>query len=286
MTVGGGKLKKSYKIAAIAVIVALIAGAAVWIAVANSRYDVVRYSVKSDRLPSAFDGYKIVQISDLHSNGWDTLVSDTAAENPDIIAITGDLVSDDDEGIPEELVKDLVKIAPVYFVSGEAEAANANYEMIRTRLCDLGVTVLDDERTMLTVGNDSIALCGVADPTMNAANDDDEELRRVTDESLQKTVDKSSAYTVLLSHHPENMILFEAHGVDVVLAGHTHGGVVRIPLFGEVWAHGQGFMPAYAGGLFESEYTSMIVSRGLGRDGELFRVNCPYELVICTLTQG
>ena len=278
-------MKKSHKLIALAVVLALVAGAAVWIAVANSRYKTVSYTVKSDRLPAAFDGYKIAQISDLHSANWDTLVSDVAAAHPDLIAITGDLV-DGDGSVPGELVKSLVAVAPVYFVSGESEAKRSDYEEICNTLADLGVTVLDDSRVTLTLGGDRIALCGAADPALKAPDGDAEALRRATDDSLSANVDGSSEFTVLLSHRPENMILYEAHGVDVVLAGHTHGGVVRIPFFGEVWADGQGFMPAYAGGLFESEYTAMIVSRGLGRDGELFRVNCPYELVICTLTQG
>ena len=276
-------------------VLALAALCTVWLVVTNGRYEIVEYTVSSDRLPAVFEGFRIAQISDLHSRQWGTLADDVAAGKPDIIVISGDLVSRDDDKLPTELIKRLVAVAPTYFSPGENEALNENYPEMREELVSLGVQVLEDSQIGIVktaeypdrTENGEICIAGIADPASSAGEGaSDLELRVAADRSLSATVDGSDAFTVLIAHRPEHLMLYEAHSVDVVLAGHAHGGSLRVPLLGEIYARGQGFFPAYVGGVYESEYCAMVVSRGLGKSGEPFRVNCPYELVFVTLTQG
>ena len=286
-----------------AVLLILILILVIWIAITNFKYDKVEYTVSSDRLPAAFEGFRIAQISDLHSRSWASLPADVEAGKPDIIIISGDLVSRGDSSLPEWIVEQLVSIAPVYFAPGNHEADNKDYAALRDKLISLGVTVLEDDGVVLTrpVGPaqgsqtdaiqtdraESVRICGVVDPMFKKNSGTfDGDLSDAVEGSLCATVDGSDMFTILISHRPEFMMLYEAHSVDVVFAGHAHGGAVQLPFIGAVWAPGQGFFPAYVGGVYESEYTSMVVSRGLSKSTEAFHVNCPFELVFCTLTQG
>ena len=281
------RLKISKKLILILVIAALVCGAAAYIAVTNSRFVTVEYSVASDRLPSEFDGFRVAQISDLHEKEWDGLAQAVADAKPDAILITGDLVSRGEGDVPRSLVSSLAKIAPTYFSPGNHEAERKDYPELRDELSALGVNVLEDSFVTLERGEGSIRIAGIVDPVMGFVKDDPEHtFQKELDSSLCKTVDGDGAFTVLMSHRPEYVMYYDAHCVDVVFAGHAHGGGIRLPFIGAIWAPGQGFMPAYSGGVYESEYSAVVVSRGLWHSTEPFRVNCPYELVICTLTQG
>ena len=279
-------MKKKKLIAVLLVLAVLIGAAAVWIAVTNSRFETVEYTFKSDRVPAAFDGYKIAQVSDLHGKDWEGLSDAVAAAEPDAIFITGDLVSRADEDFRRETVSSLVAIAPTYFCTGNHEEDNPNYPAFREALKELGVKVLEDEVETVERGEDKIRIAGLVDHINTVVKKTADERVSEFDESLKATVDGSGDFTLLLSHQPEYMMLYEAHEVDLVFAGHTHGGAFELPFLGAVWAPGQGFMPSYAGGYYEEGGTAMIVSRGLWKSNEPFHVNCPYELVICTLSQG
>lgn len=269
------------------VLLLLVAAVAVWIAVTNSDYTVSEYTVKSDRLPASFDGFRVAQISDLHNASWPDLPQRVADGGADAILLTGDLVSRDDSALPEALVRELCAVAPVYYAPGNHEAGNENYPAMRDALTELGVTVLEDSSTVISRGGDNIRIAGICDPAFKAGKKAPADaLREVVDEALTSVIDGDDTFTILMSHRPDYMMLYEAHTVDAVFAGHAHGGGVRLPFIGALWAPGQGFFPAYTRGLYESEYCDMIVSAGMGHSAEPFRVNCPYELVFCTFTQG
>lgn len=269
------------------VLLVLIAAAILWIALTNSDFKIAQYTVKSDRLPAAFDGYRIAQISDLHSENWPSLVKTVADGEVDAILLTGDLVGRGDTDIPRAFLSELCTVAPVYFVPGNHEAANENYGAMRDALSELGVIVLEDRAVSVERGADTIRIAGLADPLFKTEDTvSDDALRSAVDRSLADLIDGDDAFTVLLSHRPEYMMLYEAHSVDVVFSGHAHGGAVRLPFIGALWAPGQGFFPSYTRGQYESAYCNMIVSAGLGRSLEPFHVNCPYELVFCTFRQG
>ena len=99
-------------------------------------------------------------------------------------------------------------------------------------------------------------------------------------------ISKAPDYTILLSHRPELMDIYEKEGIDLVFAGHTHGGLVRLPAIGAVYALNQGFLPKYTAGVNTVGETSMVVSRGLGNNWIGQRINNRPELVVVTLRRG
>ncbi len=94
-----------------------------------------------------------------------------------------------------------------------------------------------------------------------------------------------NAYTVLLSHRPEQLDVYTANGTDLALCGHAHGGQIRLPFIGGLFAPNQGFFPKYTAGVHQKGRTKMVVSRGLGNSLAPLRINNRPELVVLTLTR-
>jgi predicted MPP superfamily phosphohydrolase len=94
---------------------------------------------------------------------------------------------------------------------------------------------------------------------------------------------QTNDYSIVLSHRPEFFKDFVKAKANLVLTGHTHGGQVRFPILGNVYSPHQGLFPKYSDGLYEEDYTKMIISRGLGNSGLPFRLNNPAELIIIKL---
>ena len=202
---------------------------------------------------------------------------------PDIIAITGDLIDSrrTDVEVALDFAERAMEIAPCYFVAGNHEARVVEYEQLKTGLNGLGVIVLENESVDLRIGDAVISLIGVEDPSFRTdyATGDSEGVMRT---ALEGYVNQD-VFTVLLSHRPELIDVYSEMGVDLVLAGHAHGGQVRLPIAGGVIAPNQGFFPAYDAGLFTSGNTNMIVSRGVGNSLMPLRVNNRPEVVIIEL---
>ncbi len=254
-----------------------------WLVENNKNIETVPYNIASDRIPAAFDGFRIVHVTDLHNdemgeNNADLLqkIQDSV---PDIIAVTGDLIDCrvPDEDICLAFMEQAVKIAPVYYVTGNHEGALFDiYPSFERDLRDLGVIVLHNEAITIERGNDSITLLGVDDPNMD----------RETEEILVSFLSEQNknSYTVLLSHRPELFELYCEGGADLVLTGHAHGGQVRIPGIGGLYAPGQWLLPEYDAGLFTQGQTNMIVSRGIGNSLFPMRVNNRPELPVVILS--
>lgn len=246
----------------------------------NTALQVTRLSISEPELPEVFDGFLIAQVSDLHNaefgeNSTD-LLNLLRASQPDIIAITGDLVDSrhTDMECALAFAKEAAAIAPCYFVPGNHEARIQGYAGFRERLQDVGVTVLQNEVRSLERNGQKFCLIGIDDPAFLG--------ERLFSQKLAQL--KTEDYAVLLSHRPEYFDLYCQHGFDLVLSGHAHGGQFRIPFLGGVVAPGQGLFPKYDAGLFVRDRTSMVVSRGLGNSIIPIRLNNPPELILITLT--
>lgn len=267
----------------ISVILLLLAAAvSVWLAWGNKAIETVVYPVSSGRLPSAFDGFRIAQVSDLHNDEMgkqnEALLDDLRAAAPDLIAVTGDLLDSrvPDEQICLDFLEEAVRIAPVYFVTGNHEGRLYDlYPSFEKQMQQLGVRVLNNEAVPVQRNGEEILIAGFADP--NTAQDPGE--KRIT--YLQEWT--QSNFTVLLSHRPELFAEYVQGGADAVLTGHAHGGQVRVPFVGGLYAPGQGILPVYDAGRFAEEQTVMIVSRGIGNSLFPLRVNNRPELVILEL---
>ena len=257
----------------------------------NTVIEVTKYTVRSERLPSSFDGYRIVQVSDLHSadfgNGHNGLINKIKACKPDIIVVTGDLCAKDDDAEIDSSVsfmKKAVKVAPVYYVTGNHEAVLDKYMILMARIEALGVTILNDDEVTLTVGGESIKLLGVCDPSFEGLTESkNKSVMRV---KLDKLSPVGDSYTVLLSHRPELFSIYSNYNIDLVFSGHAHGGQIRIPFIGGLYAPNQGVFPKYTSGVHIMNGTTMVISRGIGSSSFPFRINNNPELICVTLKKA
>lgn len=259
-----------------------IAAASLWTLWADNAVKETFLTVESDRLPSAFGGFRIAHVSDLHNDPLDddytSLLLQLQAAQPDIIAVTGDLLDCrlPDTNIALDFMERALQIAPVYYVTGNHEIALYNlYPEFERKLTEAGVTVLNNEAVTLTQGDAQITLLGLCDPNTESLD----KSGRIA--LMQDYADRG--YTVVLSHRPELFDEYCAANADLVLTGHAHGGQIRLPFIGGLYAPGQGVMPTYDAGLFEQDNTVMYCSRGIGNSLFPIRFNNRPELPIITL---
>lgn len=222
------------------------------------------FSVSSASLPAAFEGFRIVQVSDLHGKefGDDSsrLLEQVEKARPDAIVITGDLIDQayQLDAVPA-VAKGLAAIAPTYYVTGNHEWSVGGVSELKALLTDCGVTVLSGDYVLIEREGAVIALAGVDDPNGYAGQTTAYQLRqRIAEEA-------GPVYTVLLSHR-DTVEQYTALGYDLVFCGHGHGGVFRIPILDwGILSTQRTLFPEYDGGLYPLENGGWcIVSRGLG----------------------
>ncbi|MBN2850742.1 MAG: metallophosphoesterase [Erysipelotrichaceae bacterium] len=244
------------------------------------------YTLVDETIPSGFNDFRIVQLSDLHNTGFGVNQRDLLRKideaHPDIIVITGDLVDRyvTNVDLAMDLVEGAIKIAPVYYVGGNHEARLEDPEEFFKKLEAGGVTILHDKRIALKRGGSSIDLLGLSEPIFGLAYEGTSDLR----ETLRRLTETTTTFTILLSHHSENLDIIADYQIDLVFSGHAHGGQVRIPfLMDGLIAPDQGFFPKFTSGIYQDRNTKEIVSRGLGNSILPFRVFNRPELVVVTL---
>lgn len=283
--------KRKRRIIILSVLLAIILALVIWTAWGNTALQINQYSISSDMLPSAFDGYRIAHISDLHNteigNNNDKLISMLKDTKPDIIAITGDMIDSRDTNVDIALkfAERAVKIAPCYYVSGNHEArVSGAYETLRAGLNELGVIILDNKKIALEKSDETISLLGVNDPRFitNYLLTDSE----TTIDTALKEIKTDDNFSILLSHRPEIFDVYVKHKVNLVLSGHAHGGQFRLPFIGGLMAPNQGIFPKYDSGLYTQDNTNMIVSRGIGNSLFPFRFNNRPEIILIELNKN
>lgn len=268
------------------IILALIAAAAAFL-IKDSRDDleISRYEVKSQKLPESFDGFKIVQLSDLHGAEFGEdgmgLVEKVKELEPDIIALTGDFVTDEgDLAAVEKLAARLVKLCPVYFVSGNHEFGSGLAVKVRNILERAGVKYLSNEYLTISRGEDEILLGGVEDPLAYAD-------MLSPDELAQKMNDAApDAFKILLGHRNYWMTEYPELPVDLIFCGHAHGGLIRIPGVGGLIGTDRRLFPDFDAGEYNNGRYTLIVSRGLGNSVPIPRVFNRPEIVCVELSSA
>lgn len=255
----------------------------------NTALVLSEFSISSDHLPASFSGFRVAQVSDLHNAEFGEnnakLLQLLSECQPDMIAITGDLIDANHTDIETALAfaNEAVKIAPVYYVSGNHEARCSEYDTLKTGLESAGVIVLADEAVYLERDGETIAILGLADPDFSIKGDLFDEIPAMVSTKLNGLLEQETAYSVLLSHRPELFETYAACDVDLVLSGHAHGGQFRLPFVGGLIAPNQGLFPKYDAGLFTKGNTNMIVSRGIGNSIIPIRFNNRPEIVLIEL---
>ena len=283
-------MKTKKKFIVLAAIVAILILLIIWIAYGNTDLEIYKYNVKSEDIPSEFDNFRIVQISDLHNAEFgennEKLLLMLKQADADIIAITGDMIDsrNTDIDVAISFAQKAVNIAPVYYVNGNHESrVLGEYEKLKQGLTDAGVTILENSSADITIGDETISLIGINDPTFRMEFVDDTMEQNIAHQ-LVNVIPDNDNYKVLLAHRPEYFDVY-AGNVDLVLSGHAHGGQFRIPFIGGLVAPGQGFFPEYYEGSHIKENTEMIVSRGIGNSIIPFRINNKPEIIVAELTK-
>lgn len=246
------------------------------------------YEITSNRLPDSFNDFKIAHFTDFHNTKikklTTKLIEQLKKESPEIIVITGDLI--DSEEIEEslKLIQEIKKIAPIYYVPGNHEAQiRKTYNIFEDKLKSDGVIVLRNETKNIEINNDKINIMGIDDPELFSSSSLLNEDETIFKSTLDKLAENMDAYTILLSHRPEYFNDYINHNIDLTLSGHTHGGQIRIPVIGAIYAPNQGFFPKYDKGIFTKDNKSMIISCGIATTGLPLRILNKPELVIVKL---
>ena len=255
-----------------------------WVLYGNVSLQTTLYEIHVAEEYAALDDFTIVQISDLHNARFGKeqtrLLAAVAEQEPDIIAVTGDLIdsSRTNMDVAMAFMEQATEIAPVYYVTGNHEGWIGDaYGELKVRLEEAGVYVLDNAMYSGQFEGLDLNIAGVSDPDMPGNN------IVLTKQTIQTLMDETTDYTILLSHRPELFDTYVSSGANLVLAGHYHGGQFRIPFIGGVIAPGAGLFPEYAEGTFTENHTTMVVSRGLGNSVIPVRINNRPEVVVVKL---
>ena len=269
-------MSEIFKMASLFFPLLLLTGFGIWYLYGQIyKIAVIKYTFPVSGLPEEFHGFTLLHLSDLHSKsfgkGQKNLLEVIRRQSYDIAVITGDLVN---RMKPEtqpvfQLLAGIEK--PVYFVPGNHEWETR--PSVREAILSAPGVLLQNRAEKLVRGKRHIWIAGIDD--QNSKKDSLEQaLREVRDE----------APVILLAHEPDIFDGAAAENVDLVLAGHTHGGQVRLPFIGALLAPDQGLFPKYDRGLYVSGSSGMIISSGLGESLLPLRFNNPPEILLITLT--
>lgn len=251
----------------------------------DNRLEITHYNLSFTGLPPEFDNFKIALFSDIHCDCTAGLAEAVKGENPDIICIPGDMTHDD---VPYEpfihLLEKLVKIAPVYMCSGNHDVWRSDYVKFSSVCRDSGAYLLSDENEFIERDGAKIRIAGIEDPSAGLTKT---ALGRC--EKSFSRLETGDSFGILLFHRANYFDYICDKGFDLVLAGHMHGGLMRIPILGgfvcpktNLISETGTFFPKYFGGEYEKNGTKMIVTRGIGNTSFIPRFYNRPEL--CTIT--
>lgn len=251
----------------------------------NNGLVITAYEYADAKITPELAGFRILQISDLHSKNFrGRLTKKIREQKPDIIVITGDLIDSYDRDIAtaSKLIADILSIAPVYFVPGNHENNNSRlYSQLAAFLAVSGVTVLED--SSCKISEKGLNIIGIADPAFSDSAFYDEGAVMTAMQQATENNSEEDMFNLLLAHRPDYFDLYSQCNVDLVFCGHAHGGQVRLPFVGGLVAPGQGLFPEYTSGIHKKNDTSMVISRGLGNSILPLRIFNRPEIVVVTL---
>lgn len=268
----------------------IISGIVMILAVAcDMRLKTVIYKVETEKITTPI---RIALITDLHSDRYGknqhVLLEALERQHPDIVLLGGDIFDDKGSYKSAEItLKNLSEQYPCYYVTGNHEYWSKDIDNILAIVGAYGIPILSGDCETLEIKGQTVNICGVDDPDVVAYTKNGvgmlEQLKSA--EEAVKATDNSEGYTILLSHRPEWAETYMQYDFDLVLCGHAHGGQWRIPgLLNGLYAPNQGVFPKYAGGRYDFESGTLIVSRGLARESTLApRVFNRPELVVIDL---
>ena len=280
------KKKRGKVVLIVLLIVAVIIGAfAVWNIYNNNQLHKNFYQIKSGKVT---DNIRIVAIADQHlkefgeNNSY--LINEIAKLSPDIIALVGDMMLENQPDNYQSIIdecKNLEEIAPVYFSLGnhEIDAMLFQNSQIYKDCKKQGIKILNNEVEKITIGSTDIDIIGL---TQNPL-----EFEEYGKEFLEKALEADDNFKLLLTHYPEHFLedkgtLIE-YPIDLAIAGHAHGGQVRVPWIGGLYAADQGFLPKLYDGYHEINDVTLLITTGLGKSGLVPRINNTPEILVADI---
>lgn len=257
----------------------------------NNKLDITEYTVASEKIKNTVVA---AHLSDIHSKPFKKVTKKLEKINPDIILITGDFINDKGKNKQKMLDfgRELLKIAPVFYITGNHERRLSNFEELMRELQHLGFTVLLNSISQKIINGNEIDVLGLDE---NQADFKDYAARKKGTfvykdmKPYFDEFDKLNGFKFVLSHFPENFEKvkennYSQYDFDIQLSGHAHGGQFILPFIGPVYSPGQGLFPKYARGSF-GERPMLIVSRGLGNAEFPLRLFNHPEINIITLKE-
>lgn len=248
-----------------------------------------KLQTKTYELESENTQLKVVVISDLHENNLPNLCEQIKEQSPDIILVVGDMINSTSSNSLKvtKLMKQLVKISPVYYSLGnhELEYIEKGTSDLVKDLKSTGVVVLDKDYVDININNSNIRIGGMYEYAFgNKGN-------LVKKENMDKEVynflcdfQDTKNYKIMLAHRPDSFILGDASkvwNIDLVVSGHNHGGQVILPVLGGLYGGDQGWFPKYVDGMYKLNNINLFVTRGLGsNEKKLPRFNNRPEISI------
>ena len=241
-----------------------------------------------------------VFLSDLHNQVYGEnnckLIDAVKKESPDLILIGGDmLVGKKGHSYEPALacVKELVRIAPVYYANGnheermklKPEKYDQSYALYRETLLELGVHLLENDSVNLCDESEKIRLTGLEIPLECYTH---LKRREMPEGAIEERIGArdEKAFQVLLAHNPSYMKDYLAWGADLILSGHLHGGMVRLPGICGVIGPDFVLFPKYSGEMRQVGDQTVIVSKGLGTHTIHIRLFNPAEIVVLNLNNS
>lgn len=267
-----------------------------------------RYNIESQLLLDNQNGLSFVVLADLHNKRFGknnkVLVKKILEEKPDFIIIAGDLITKRKPCYPGNaygLIKELSEHYPVYYALGNHEqsfedlvstndsvenneylALYESWKLYKEKLEQLGVYILDNKSIEIKYKDRKITITGLS---LSVDFYNKGKPLKLEEEYILSHIGKrsSDAYQILIAHNPVYFKEYVQWGADLILSGHVHGGMIRIPFIGGLISPQVRLFPKYDGGQFSQGDRHMIVSRGLGSHSFMPRFFNPPDLVLIKL---
>ncbi len=263
----------------------------------SAAFCIITISLDSYSVPLKNLAYpvRVILLSDLHGKSFgrenSRLIAKIQEQSPDAIFLDGDMIdrSADSADVQEllRLIERLHEIAPVYFAPGNHELEYMQTDAsLLTQVAEAGAVVVNDSYVDVTIAGQPLRIGG----TMGHAfyfGRSEEEFSSSPEYQFLKAFEDIDVSKICLAHMPDTFIFNGAYNlwnVDLVLSGHTHGGLIRLPFIGGLYAPMQGWFPEYDQGYFRlGEHMQMVISAGLAGHGVIPRINNPPEIVVIDL---
>ncbi|MFI3170928.1 MAG: metallophosphoesterase [Eubacteriales bacterium] len=251
------------------------------------------YIIKNKKLVNLKTDLKVVLLSDLHNKeyGNDNQKLIDAIQNlkPNIIFLAGDMLigkTGEPTEIASKLIKSLTEIAPIYYGNGNHEQRMKDfpekyheiYQEYKSELVEKGVVFLENQSTVITIQGQKLRITGYEIPHEYYRH---RSTKLLTVSEMHEAIgEQIGEYEILLAHNPAHAKTYQKWGADLVLSGHLHGGIVRIPFLGGSISPQIQLLPKYAGGHYTEKNTDIVVSRGLGEHTIKIRFLNKPELIV------